>query len=122
MNDIQQKVQQGIVESYSKWRNEYQDTCHLIDNILGLKDKDEEDLEGILNKKFTKKNKQALDIIDEEQLKNKIIEWTPEEIIEIDKLKEEYANSGLKFFDETKDPMVLIYIGHVDSGKSTISG
>lgn len=87
-----------------------------------MKDKDEEDLEGILNKKFSKKNKQILDIIDEEQLKNKIIEWTPEEIIEIDKLREEYANSGLKFFDETKDPMVLIYIGHVDSGKSTISG
>ena len=61
-------------------------------------------------------------MIDEEALKNRAIEWTPEEIIEIDKLREEYAKSGLKFYNEAKEPMVLIFIGHVDSGKSTISG
>lgn len=29
---------------------------------------------------------------------------------------------GLKQFDMSKEPLVLIFIGHVDSGKSTISG
>lgn len=68
-----------------------------------------------------KKNKQEIILLNEEDLL-KPIEWSPEEILNPAELQELAKEKGLKQFDMTKEPLVLIFIGHVDSGKSTISG
>lgn len=59
--------------------------------------------------------------MDEELLKKKI-QWSPEEILNPVELKKKADEQGLHQFDTSKEPLVLIFIGHVDQGKSTISG
>lgn len=49
----------------------------------------------------------------------KPIVWSPEEIIDPSKL---LIKDDLREFDTSKEPLITIFIGHVDSGKSTISG
>lgn len=52
----------------------------------------------------------------------KPIEWSPEEILNPAELLLKAKEANLHIFDIAKEPLVLIFIGHVDSGKSTISG
>ena len=44
-----------------------------------------------------------------------------EEVVDLQKIKGKVENQG-RLFDETKEAMNIIIIGHVDSGKSTICG
>ena len=50
------------------------------------------------------------------------IDWSPEEIYYLSELLKHADETGLRHFNLKKSPMVMIFIGHVDSGKSTISG
>jgi polynucleotide 5'-kinase involved in rRNA processing len=65
-------------------------------------------------------------LIDENEVKFKPIEWSNEEIFSIpDILKQNNAldeKKKLHVYDSNKEPLIVIFIGHVDSGKSTISG
>lgn len=82
----------------------------------------EYEMEGIKDDVKPKKEKpQALELIDETK-KFKPIVWSPEENIDIELLRENINEEKVKLFDETKEPLVMIFIGHVDSGKSTICG
>lgn len=52
----------------------------------------------------------------------KAIVFKPEEKTDQTKLKEWAKEKNIAVPDDTKEPMVMIFIGHVDSGKSTIAG
>ena len=52
----------------------------------------------------------------------KPIVFKSEEEIDVNKLKSEAFSQELKVFDDSKEPLVSMFIGHVDSGKSTICG
>lgn len=52
----------------------------------------------------------------------KPIVFKPEEIVDREDLVVQAQLNNLKIQDQTKEPLVLIFIGHVDSGKSTTSG
>lgn len=52
----------------------------------------------------------------------KQIAFREEEVIDRASLLTRAADLNLEVFDETKEPLVIIFIGHVDSGKSTIAG
>ena len=60
--------------------------------------------------------------MEKEGRKFKNIEWTPEEIFYLNELLTHSDENGLRHFNLKKSPMVMIFIGHVDSGKSTICG
>lgn len=95
----------------------------MIDNLLGFKTfVDEEDLTDILKKKLTKKERQEVQIMEEGQRRIRAIEWTPEERFYLKELLEQAELQKVAVFNTKKSPMVMIMIGHVDSGKSTISG
>lgn len=51
MQEVQKKVHQRLIDNYSGWKSEYKEACHLIDNLLGFKDK-EKTLTDILNTKI----------------------------------------------------------------------
>ena len=68
-----------------------------------------------------KKKVEKIEIL-EEEVKFRPIVWSPEEMIDINTLRENINEDKVKLFDETKQPLVMIFIGHVDSGKSTICG
>lgn len=52
----------------------------------------------------------------------KPIAFKKEEEIDIESLRVDGQSKGLKIFDADKEPLVAIFIGHVDAGKSTICG
>lgn len=48
--------------------------------------------------------------------------WKPEEYIDKEALKKSVDSKTANLFDESKQPLIVVFIGHVDSGKSTICG
>ena len=117
--DFEKRFQQGNLG----WRTEFKETNNLIDNLLGFKTfVDEEDLTNILTKKLDKKAKHEVQQQDTDRKRFKTIEWTPEEIFYLNELLTHADDNGLRHFNLKKSPMVMIFIGHVDSGKSTICG
>lgn len=57
MQEVQKKVNQNLIQNYNSWKSEYKESCHLIDNLLGFKQK-EKTLAEILNTKFEAKEKE----------------------------------------------------------------
>ena len=121
MQETQKKVNEGLIENFSSWKSEYRESCHLIDNLLGFKEK-EKSLAKILEEGVGTKGKEEIILIDEEALKFKPIEWSPEELLNPQELLKRAEEDKLHTFDPTKEPLIIIFIGHVDSGKSTLSG
>ena len=79
---------------------------------------------GILSKNQKKKKTkkpQIVPIVDSPVFYKKLI-FKQEERANIDQLKEEAKKAELAIFDEDKEPLVAMFIGHVDCGKSTICG
>ena len=58
----------------------------------------------------------------EGQRRTRAIEWTPEEKFYLKELLEQAETQKIAVLNNKKSPMTMIMIGHVDSGKSTISG
>lgn len=79
MGETQNKFNQKMIDNYTQWKSEYKEACHLIDNLLGFKDK-EKSLQDQLTQNLKKKNKQEIILLNEEDLL-KPIEWSPEEIL-----------------------------------------
>lgn len=69
-----------------------------------------------------KEKPQAVDAQDEKEIKFKPIIFNKEESVDPDAIRETLNLDKVKIFDSTKEPLVMIFIGHVDSGKSTICG
>lgn len=69
-----------------------------------------------------KKKVEKLEVVEEETRKFRPIVWNPEETIDVTLLRQNMNEDKVKVFDEKKQPLVMIFIGHVDSGKSTICG
>jgi peptide chain release factor subunit 3 len=91
-------------------------------NIPYLRDFEEELRVNIEAPKIIKPKVEKVELIEEEVKKFKPIVWSPEETIDIQSIKANMNEEKVKVFDETKEPLVMIFIGHVDSGKSTICG
>lgn len=71
---------------------------------------------------MARKEKQEVQQTAKEGRKFKTIEWSPEELFYLNELLTEADEKGLRHFNLKKSPMVMIFIGHVDSEKSTICG
>jgi translation elongation factor EF-1alpha len=69
-----------------------------------------------------KKETKKLVFLDEETIKFKPIVFSPEEVIDLKELKASVNTNKVRVFDDTKEPLVMIFIGHVDHGKSTLCG
>lgn len=54
--------------------------------------------------------------------KEKIEVFETEEVVDTQALLKAVDREKVKVFDESREPLVMIFIGHVDSGKSTICG
>lgn len=103
---------------------EFSDIETTIYNYLNLNSKKpvSNELEILMKKpkKKTKKTKQQIKPIEAPTIKP--IVFKKEEILNKNDLLKQAEANELRTFDETKEPLILIFIGHVDSGKSTISG
>ena len=73
-------------------------------------------------KKEVKKEVKKVVYLDADAVKFKPIVWEPEVDIDIADLKENMNENKVRLFDDRKEPLVMIFIGHVDNGKSTICG
>ena len=71
---------------------------------------------------MTRREKQDVQVLQEGQRKRRAIEWSPEEKLYLKELLEQAELQKLPVLNPKKSPMTMIMIGHVDSGKSTISG
>ena len=60
-------------------------------------------------------------MVEDESIAFKPIVWTEEQVVDMQTLLKTPLKD-LKIFDQSKEPLVTIFIGHVDSGKSTIGG
>ena len=69
-----------------------------------------------------KKETKKLVFVDEETIKFKPIVFSPEEVIDLKDLKANVNTNKVRVFDDSKEPLVMIFIGHVDHGKSTLCG
>lgn len=69
-----------------------------------------------------KERQQVAEIIEEDAKKFKPTVWNPEEVVDVESIRGNMNEEKVRIFDETKEPLVMIFIGHVDSGKSTICG
>lgn len=122
MFEVQKKVANGLLNSFNSWKTEYEETCDLIDNLLGFKSNREgQSLADILNTKIQKTKTKTI-TSDPNEVTFRPIVWTAEEIFDKMELLMSAKEKNLKVFEENKEPLILIFIGHVDSGKSTISG
>ena len=103
---------------------EFADIEKTILNYLNLNNKKpvSNELEILMKKpkKKGKKAKQTVKPIEAPAIKPII--FKPEEVLNVNDLQTMAKTKELGVFDETKEPLILIFIGHVDSGKSTISG
>lgn len=104
-----------------RFNTDYKNFCDFIDTFLGFKQEKVNEIENTLREN-KKKKKVAKKVVVETVEKFKKIEWTPEEVLNTDDLFQKFENSKLKVYDRSKEPLIIIFIGHVDSGKSTISG
>ncbi len=107
------------------WKKSFAEICNVCYEFLGLKTRDEDALKHILegfNIANLKKKTQKVTLLTENELKFKKIVWSPELVLTKEELYDQYKGTELEFYDKTKEPLVVIFIGHVDSGKSTISG
>ena len=124
-----------FMQSMPDWQASYKDYEQLITNAYGhgasyYEQEDNEYDSGFTdNKNAPKKKKKAkakpqflTDMPTVPKMIAKPLVFKPEEIIDIDALKIESQNKEIGIFDENKEPLVSIFIGHVDSGKSTICG
>lgn len=93
MGETQNKFMQKMIDNYSQWKSEFKEACHLIDNILGFKDK-EKSLQDQLTQDLKKKTKQEIILMNEEDLL-KPIEWSPEEILNPVELAQQAREKGL---------------------------
>ena len=94
------------------------------DNIAYLQSLEDE-MDGkstVVVRKEPKKEPKKIVFVDEEALKFKPIVFNPEEVINFDDLKDNVDTHKFKLFDQSKTPLVMIFIGHVDHGKSTLCG
>ena len=86
MKEVQNKVQQGLIQSYMKYKNDYREFMSMLDRILGFETDEEIHVLTELfagEKQRAKKVKQVQELIDEKELKFKPIEWSPEQIFSI---------------------------------------
>lgn len=124
-----------LMQSNPDWQKSFKEYEKLITNAYGTEasfyEQDDYDYDtGITdNKNAQKKKKKAKakpqplpDMPAINKMIAKPLVFKPEEIIDIESLKIESQNKEVNIFDETKEPLVSIFIGHVDSGKSTICG
>ena len=93
MGETQNKNMKKMIDNYSQWKSEFKEACHLIDNILGFKDK-EKSLQDQLTQDLKKKTKQEIILMNEEDLL-KPIEWSPEEILNPVELAQQAREKGL---------------------------
>lgn len=107
----------GWKESFGVIRN----TCKTFLGII-VKERFNE-LDILKNDKINKKKNTIKTVhnVTTEPTFKKIV-FSPEEIIHKNDLVAQALKEEVKMFNDKKEPLILIFIGHVDSGKSTISG
>lgn len=104
-----------------RFNTDYKNFCDFIDTFLGFKNENKNEIEDTL-RQCKQKKKKVKEVVLEVVETFKKIEWKPEEDLNKDDLFEKFENSKQKLYDRSKEPLIIIFIGHVDSGKSTISG
>jgi peptide chain release factor subunit 3 len=106
------------------WKESFGVIKNTIKTFLGIIVKEKFNELDILKNQKANKNKKTAKVVQNISLEPtfKPIVFKPEEIVLKTDLVAQALKDEVKMFDDKKEPMILIFIGHVDSGKSTISG
>lgn len=110
-----------------EWKTPYSFFVQTLESILGITTVEKQvynELDILKDiKKVTKSKKgPKMPIPTNIEPVFKPIVFKPEEVVDREDLILQAQQMGLKVPDQTKEPLILIFIGHVDSGKSTTSG
>jgi peptide chain release factor subunit 3 len=121
-----------LMQTDAEWAKSLEEYERLLKKNFGTLEsynEDEYDTDNTENKREKKKKAKKKPKLPGQFDMNNMIKpilkplvFKPEEIIDIEALKLENKDKELNVFDESKEPLVSIFIGHVDSGKSTICG
>jgi peptide chain release factor subunit 3 len=122
-----------LMQTVPDWEKSFKEYERLITNAYGTEaswyEQDDYETEISDNKNVPKKKKKTkakaqplLELNTQPKMISKPLIFKPEEVIDIESLRIEGQTKELNIFDESKEPLVSIFIGHVDSGKSTICG
>lgn len=117
-----------LMRTYGKeWKTPYNFFVQTLENSLGIVTVEKQVyneldiLKGVKKVTKQKKNQKMPIPLSNEPIFKPIV-FKPEEVVDRVDLVLQANQSGLKVQDQNKEPLVLIFIGHVDSGKSTTSG
>ena len=110
-----------------EWKTPYNFFVETLENILGISTVEKQvynELDILKDVKKVTKTKKGPKVpmpVNIEPVFKPIV-FKPEEVVDREDLVLQAKQTGLKVPDQTKEPLILIFIGHVDSGKSTTSG
>jgi len=116
-----------ILTHKTDWKTPYEFLKKQIESIFGISTVEKQvynELDILKDiKKVTKSKKgPKVPVTTNNEPVFKAIVFKPEEVVDRADLLVQAEQSGLKIADQNKEPLILIFIGHVDSGKSTTSG